>query len=92
MSGVSFYNFFLCTNSSYFNIFIDFSDLNFNNKALFLGSLGQFNLKNFFYKSLTFKSKSNTTLVLSLSFLDFINVEKYFLEECSIFSNNTAGA
>lgn len=92
MSGVSFYNFFLCGNSSYFNLFIDFNGLNFNNKVLFLNLLGQFNLKNFFYKPLTFKNRLGAAFALGLNFLDFINAEKCFLEESSLFSNGVVGA
>lgn len=89
-SGVSFFNFFLSSNSFDINFFINFINMNFNNKFFFFNSFSHFNLGNF-YRPIHCHYDLKGTILFNLNFLDFVNLHKFFLEEGSTFNNYMAG-
>lgn len=89
---MSFFNFFLNSNSFYFTLFVNFVNINFNNKSFFLNSFSHFNLGGSFCKSLYYNNNLKNIFLLGLNFLDFINLYKFFSEEAFIFNNYAAGS
>lgn len=90
-AGLSFFNFFLNSNSFYLTLFTNFANINSNNRFFFLNYFSHFNLGASFYKSAYNINNLKTSFLFGLNFLDFINLHKFFLEEASIFNNYTAG-
>lgn len=90
-AGLSFFNFFLNSNSFYLTLFMNFTNVNSDNKFFFLNYFSHFNLGLSFCKSTYRINNLKTSFLFGLNFLDFINLHKFFLEEASTFNNYTAG-
>lgn len=90
-SGISFFNFFLRSNTSDFTISINPFNMNFNNKYLLSNFFSQFNIGTFFSKKAFYYYSFKSTFALNSNFLDFINLNKSVAEEASIFNNYASG-
>lgn len=91
-SGLSFFNFFLRSNTSDFTVSMHSSNINFNNKYFLSNFFSQFNIGSFFCKKSFYYYNFKVSFALNSNFLDFINLSKSFNEEAPIFNNYTSGS
>ena len=90
-SSTSFFNFFLRSNTFDFTVSMNPTNMNFNNKYFLSNFFSQFNIGSFFCKKIFYYYNFKATFSINSSFTDFINLNKSFMEEASIFNNYTSG-
>jgi len=88
--GISFFNFFLNLNSFDLAFSAATANINLDNKFFFFNTFSHFNLGKSFCRP-KYQRDLKSVFLYSLSFLDFINLHKSFLEETSTFNNSAAG-